>query len=96
MSFFARLGIDLFVVMRALGVVACAMVSHCYLTQIETEILKFPPLQFAILRSVKVATMYCRGSCECKTFLVRTNDSKVANKSFAQGHVHAFHNLTYL
>ena len=57
------------------------------LTQIETRILKFPPLQFAILRSVKVAMMCCRGSCECKTFLVLNNDSNVANKTSGLEHV---------
>lgn len=57
------------------------------LTQIQTGIFKFPPLQFAILRSVKVAIMCCRGSCECKAFLVLNNVSNVANKASGLEHV---------
>lgn len=51
------------------------------LTWIETGILKFPSLQYAILRSFKIVMMCCRGLWGCKTFLVLTNDSNVANKS---------------
>lgn len=65
------------------------------LTQIETGILQFPPLQFAILRSVKVAMMCCSGSCECKTFLVLNNDSNIANKAFGLGHVRFTIGLTF-